>query len=226
LNPAATVHSGDAAASGHSANQHLRRRSRAVYFLRRGLRRLVYHTPWGGGCWPLHGSENDRGDEPELITRPAHYRAADRPRVFAHPAAILALAVVVGIALDSVYPVEPLPRTLSWFLAAICGALAIAIGTAATQLLQRTDTALLPTGLITVLVVAGPYRYSRNPIVVAQALLLTCLGLAMDSALLLIMLLPWGLITHFAVIKPEERYLERKVGDVYLAYKHRVRRWL
>jgi protein-S-isoprenylcysteine O-methyltransferase Ste14 len=174
----------------------------------------------------LHGSENDRGDEPELITPPAHYRAADRPRALAHPAAILAVAVVIGIILDNIYPTEPLPRTLSWFLAAICGALAIGIGTAATQLLRRTDSALLPSGLVTVFVVAGPYRYSRNPIIIAQALLLTCLGLAMNSAPLLIMLLPWALIVHFTFIKPEECYLERKFGDTYLAYKHRVRRWL
>jgi len=30
---------------------------------------------------------------------------------------------------------------------------------------------------------------------------------------------------RFAIL-PEEAYLERKFGDIYLAYKHRVRRWL
>jgi protein-S-isoprenylcysteine O-methyltransferase Ste14 len=139
---------------------------------------------------------------------------------------ILAVVVAMGIVLDRVYPAEHLPRLISWFAAITCGALAIGIGAAATRLFRRSDTALLPAGLVTVLVVAGPYQYSRNPILIAQALLLACVGLAMQSAMVLGMLLPWGLIVHFAVIKPEERYLERKFGDVYLAYKHRVRRWL
>jgi protein-S-isoprenylcysteine O-methyltransferase Ste14 len=28
------------------------------------------------------------------------------------------------------------------------------------------------------------------------------------------------------VIRPEEDYLERKFGNAYLRYKHRVRRWI
>ena len=93
-------------------------------------------------------------------------------------------------------------------------------------MLWRDDTALRPAGLVTVLVIAGPYQYSRNPVLIAHALLLACVGLAMQSVMVLAMLLPWGLIVDFAIVKPEERYLERQFGDVYLAYKHRVRRWL
>ena len=33
------------------------------------------------------------------------------------------------------------------------------------------------------------------------------------------------IVVHFGVIAREERYLERKFGDAYLAYKARVRRW-
>ncbi len=33
-------------------------------------------------------------------------------------------------------------------------------------------------------------------------------------------------LMHFGVILREERYLERKFGEVYLQYKTRVRRWL
>jgi protein-S-isoprenylcysteine O-methyltransferase Ste14 len=174
----------------------------------------------------FRGYENDRSDKPTLNTKPAHYKTADHPPAIAHATAILLIVGTMGIILDTVYPIERLPRFISWFAAIICGALAIGIGTVATYLFRRSDPALRPAGLVTVLVVAGPYQYSRNPILIAQALLLACVGLAMQSALVLAMLLPWALIVHFAVVKPEERYLERKFGDVYLAYKHQVRRWL
>jgi protein-S-isoprenylcysteine O-methyltransferase Ste14 len=162
----------------------------------------------------------------KLNTKPAHYKAADRPPAIANAAVILAIAIAIGIVLDRVYSIELLPRFISWIVAIICGVFAIGIGTAAVRLSRRSDAALLPAGLVTVLVIAGPYQYSRNPLLIAQALLLACVGLAMQSAMMLAMLVPWALIVHFAIVKPEERYLERKFGDVYLAYKHRVRRWL
>lgn len=45
---------------------------------------------------------------------------------------------------------------------------------------------------------------------------------------------PWALVPlpvaiafiDRGMIAPEERYLERKFGEVYLKYKRRVRRWL
>ena len=34
------------------------------------------------------------------------------------------------------------------------------------------------------------------------------------------------IILHFGVVVREERYLEGKFGEVYLAYKRAVRRWI
>ena len=34
------------------------------------------------------------------------------------------------------------------------------------------------------------------------------------------------MVVHYGVISREERYLERKFGDVYQQYRARVRRWL
>jgi protein-S-isoprenylcysteine O-methyltransferase Ste14 len=50
---------------------------------------------------------------------------------------------------------------------------------------------------------------------------------ALFNALPAAMLLPLVLaVLRRGVIEREERYLERKFGDEYLAYKARVRRWL
>jgi protein-S-isoprenylcysteine O-methyltransferase Ste14 len=52
------------------------------------------------------------------------------------------------------------------------------------------------------------------------------LAIALDNLWLLIMLVPFALIINYGVVAREEAYLERKFGDVYRAYRSRVRRWL
>ena len=52
------------------------------------------------------------------------------------------------------------------------------------------------------------------------------LAIAFNSLWLLVTLVPFALVIRYAVITREEAYLERKFGEVYLAYKSRVRRWL
>jgi protein-S-isoprenylcysteine O-methyltransferase Ste14 len=50
---------------------------------------------------------------------------------------------------------------------------------------------------------------------------------ALWNALWAILLLPLVLVvTQRELIEREERYLERTFGEEYLAYKHRVRRWV
>ena len=51
-------------------------------------------------------------------------------------------------------------------------------------------------------------------------------SIVFDSLWLLILLLPFYLVIRYGVVAREEAYLERKSGDVYRAYKGRVRRWL
>ena len=75
------------------------------------------------------------------------------------------------------------------------------------------------------LVVAGPYRYSRNPMYVAG--LFAWIGWTVfygSPAVLIGLALLWSMFT-FRVIPYEERQLEALFGGEYLAYKKSVRRW-
>ncbi|GGB61136.1 isoprenylcysteine carboxyl methyltransferase [Roseibium aquae] len=77
------------------------------------------------------------------------------------------------------------------------------------------------------LVIEGPYRFTRNPMYLGLALLLTAwslhLGAVLPGALVIAAVL-WYL-TEFQ-IKPEEAALEILFGAQYHAYKSRVRRWI
>jgi protein-S-isoprenylcysteine O-methyltransferase Ste14 len=76
------------------------------------------------------------------------------------------------------------------------------------------------------LITTGIYRVSRNPIYVADVLLLASWAVWLGSALnlALIALFVWY-IQRFQIV-PEERALTRLFGENYTAYCVRVRRWL
>ncbi len=85
----------------------------------------------------------------------------------------------------------------------------------------------LPGGLPTTAIVKrGPYALSRNPIYVAFVLIHLGTALVLDSAWILATLAPAVAVIALMVIPREERYLERKFGGEYLAYKASVRRWV
>ena len=76
------------------------------------------------------------------------------------------------------------------------------------------------------LVVAGPYKISRNPMYVSG--LFAWLGWVVfygSPAVLVAFVLLWIAFTY-RVIPHEERQLETLFGDAYLAYKQSVRRWI
>ena len=93
-------------------------------------------------------------------------------------------------------------------------------------LFGRARTTLDPHGGSTALVSGGPYRFTRNPIYVGYVCLLIGFPLIIDDY--------WGLILsplliflmNRLVIEYEEVYLAEQLGQPYLDYKTRVRRWL
>ena len=56
-------------------------------------------------------------------------------------------------------------------------------------------------------------------------MLLGC-GLAFNSLWYVYLAVINILFLHYGIIMPEEKYLEKEFGTVYLEYKKSVRRWL
>ena len=78
----------------------------------------------------------------------------------------------------------------------------------------------------TAIVANGPYAFSRNPIYVSFNAVYVGIALVANT-LWPIIFLPVGIaLLFYRVIAREEGYLERVVGDEYLKYKARVRRWV
>lgn len=91
---------------------------------------------------------------------------------------------------------------------------------------RRRGTTVVPVRPAAALVMAGPYRVSRNPMYVAMTLLYTGVSL-WALALWPLLFLPVVLaIIRRYVIAREEAYLTRRFGDEYRDYQARVRRWI
>jgi protein-S-isoprenylcysteine O-methyltransferase Ste14 len=76
------------------------------------------------------------------------------------------------------------------------------------------------------LITGGIYRYSRNPIYLADALILAALAVWLGNVFnyLILLIFLWN-IQHVQ-IAAEERALTQRFGERYAAYCSNVRRWL
>ena len=151
---------------------------------------------------------------------------ADNPGVIAPPPLIYAIALLAGLLANRRYRIpflpRPVARTLGWPLVA-CG---LAVGLLGFREMCRAETNLDPRKPATTLVTRGPFRFTRNPLYLSMTLLyrgISALANALPAALLLPIVLH---LMRRGVIEREERYLERKFGDVYLQYKVRAPRWI
>jgi protein-S-isoprenylcysteine O-methyltransferase Ste14 len=91
---------------------------------------------------------------------------------------------------------------------------------------RRARTTIVPHQRPSALVEAGPYRFSRNPIYLADLVILAGAALIFGAPLALILLVPFREILLRLFILPEEAMLERDLGPAYLDYKARVPRGL
>ncbi|MER9893152.1 isoprenylcysteine carboxylmethyltransferase family protein [Mesorhizobium sp. M0119] len=118
---------------------------------------------------------------------------------------------------------QALARYLAGAVLAVCGFVLIFM---AAGRFQAAGTNIPPTLPTTALVVDGIYRRTRNPFYLGATLIYLGLGVAAGSLWGIALVIPLLWVINTGVIAPEERYLERKFGDAYRAYKARVRRWV
>jgi protein-S-isoprenylcysteine O-methyltransferase Ste14 len=153
----------------------------------------------------------------------------DRAGVIAPPPLIALAVVVVGVFLDWLLPAYVLQLLLSFAERVTIGAILIGAGAAlaipAVLAFRSARTHVEPWKPATALVTDGIFRWLRNPMYVALALLVAGIAVALASDWTLVMLLPGAFVLHVGVVKREERYLEAKFGNAYRAYKARVPRY-
>ena len=130
--------------------------------------------------------------------------------------------------LEAVVPLPVLARhALARYVAgAVLAVAGFVIIFAAAGRFVAAGTNIPPNLPTTALVVDGIYQRTRNPLYLGTTLVYLGLSVAAGSLWAIVLVVPLLWVINTGVIAREERYLERKFGDAYRAYKGRVRRWV
>ena len=156
--------------------------------------------------------------------------AEDHPGVVARPPRIAYLLLGIGTLLGWIRPLALLPpgspTALRYVVGGALVTLGVAVMTPALRAFRQAGTNVETPKPAIALVTGGIYAWSRNPMYVALALLFAGIAVLADSGWLGLLLVAYVAVLRVGVIAREERYLERKFGAPYRAYRANVRRWL
>lgn len=157
-----------------------------------------------------------------------HRAHGDRPNRIPWPPIIYAIALLAGWPLGRFLP-------LPWFTGMAAELLfaagfllilgALAIDAAAMTTMHRARTTILPHRRSDYLVTGGIFAVSRNPIYVANTMLVIGAGFISGIAWYLPLALVAAFLTQKLAIEREEKHLETRFGKAYRDYKKRVNRW-
>lgn len=154
--------------------------------------------------------------------------AADRPSRIPWPPILIVANVIAALVLDRYVPL-PWPG-LGDFAARVVG---IGFGLAGIVLLIWAagtlfghSTTIMPHKGSAALVTSGPFAWLRNPIYLGDVLIFLGVGEITKNIWFVLLTPVFATLVTLLAILPEERYLEKKFGDDYRAYKQKTRRWI
>jgi protein-S-isoprenylcysteine O-methyltransferase Ste14 len=152
-----------------------------------------------------------------------------KPGLIPWPPLIYLVAIAISVALGLLYPLPWIGDLLGDLLfaagwVALFGVVALWFTSIRTMI--RAKTTLNPNGTPDHLITTGPFGVTRNPMYLANTLLL--IGIAFISGIA--WFLPLALLAAYATqklaIEGEEKVLTAKFGKKYRDYTKRVRRWI
>src|SRR6056297_310928 len=114
-----------------------------------------------------------------------------------------------------------LPASIGLFAAASC----LGLWSGVTMATRGNGTPL-PTATAPRLVIAGPYRFVRNPMAVAGIVQGLAVSWYLGSYAVLVYSIAGAVLWHIAVRPVEESDLNSRFGDAYNEYQRRVKLWI
>ena len=146
------------------------------------------------------------------------------PRVV--PPVYFLAGIVTMVLLHNLVPVAPVLGGSNRLIGAIPLLLGLALNITSAVIFRVSGTPLRPGSEATLLVQSGTFRMTRNPMYLGFSLALLGIALLLGSLSPLIVPPVFVVLIQVHFIRKEERWMEQRFGDEYLAYKRRTRRWI
>ena len=94
------------------------------------------------------------------------------------------------------------------------------------SLFKKRQTTIKPHEMPNFFISSGPFRISRHPMYLGMILILLGVAVFLGSLISFVFPIIFVMIIEKLFIPMEEKNLEKKFGDKYIAYKKRVRKWI
>jgi len=143
-------------------------------------------------------------------------------------ARILEVAILIALPILFHYLIPVMiviPKPYS-YLGAVLMLLGLVLMTWASMLFRKAGTSFQLRGGGSVLVTSGPFQFSRNPMYLGMLIWLIGLAVLLGSLSVFLFPILFFLLANFLIISLEERDMEQMLGEQFIEYKQRVRRWL
>jgi len=106
------------------------------------------------------------------------------------------------------------------------GMVAIAVVVRFWSVVHMGPEARMRTANVSKLIYTGPYELTRNPMYLANIVLMAGFGVAAGGPMPGVGLGVAMVAIYNVIVRFEEDFLERRLGEIYRSYRNRVPRWL
>ena len=150
----------------------------------------------------------------------------DAPNRYPLPPILTAGTVVLALLLQWLVPIAWRAATFWAVLGALVALAAVALMAWAIVTMRRHQANVMPHRAATALVTDGPFSWSRNPIYLADILLVLGLAFLFGNAWMLLGALVLALLLRELAVKREEAHLRARFPAPWGHYAERTGRWL
>jgi len=150
----------------------------------------------------------------------------DSAHILAAPPFFFIIPLLIGVVLEYFIPTKIFSIIASIIIGLIFSWASLLFFILSLKSLFKAKTTFDARNSTTSLVTTGIYKISRNPAYLSLVLLYIGISFLINSIWILILVVPAFYSIQKFCIEREEKYLEGKFGEQYLAYKKQVRRWI